>query len=188
MKINFHFSLTHNYKILILIPFFYLLTLFQNSFLSRFSIFGVSPNLILILVCLLSFFEGPYKYSNVFLALAAGFFLDIFSNSFFGISVFSFTIIYFLIKETIHILRDISQKYSISYFIPIFIFCIILYDFFFGLFSYFFNHSTLSFLEGYILLIKVVYNLFFAIVGFYLLNPPKFLLRKNFGGLKNIQH
>ena len=171
MKINFHFSLTHNYKILILILFFYFLALFQDSFLSHFSVFGTSPNLILILFCLLSFFEGPYKYSNVFLAIAAGFFLDIFSNSFFGVSIFSLIIIYFFIKKTIHILRDISQKYSIAYFIPIFIFCMILYDFFFGLFSYFFNRSTLSlsFFGGYVLSIKVAYNLFFAIIGFYLL-------------------
>jgi len=157
------------YKFLAIILFFYFLTLFQNSFVSHFAIFGVFPNLVLILFCLLSFFENSHRYFNIFLALTAGFFLDIFSNSFFGVSIFSFIIIYFFIKETIHFLRDISQEYSVIYFILTFIFSIILYGFFFGLFSRFLNHSSLSLFGGYALVAKIAYNLPFAVAGFYLL-------------------
>jgi len=169
------------YKFLVIILFFYFLTLFQNSFVSHFAIFGIFPNLVLVLFCLFVFFEDSHKHSNIFLVFTAGFFLDIFSNSFFGVSVFSFIVIYFFIKETIHLLRDIPREYSIIYFILIFIFSIILYDFFFGLFSRFLSRSLISPFDGYALIIEIIYNLPFAVAGFYLFNPPKFLLRKNLG-------
>lgn len=158
------------YKILILVLFFYLFTLFQNSFLANFSIYGVVPNFVLILVCLLSFFEKPHEYFGLFSVLIAGFFLDIFSSSFLGASILSLIIIYFFIKKTIHLLWDISKKYSIFYFIPIFIFSVILYDFFFGLFFYFSNYSGFLFPRVSILLIRITYNLIFAIIGFYLVH------------------
>jgi len=156
------------YKTLILVLFFYLLVLFQNSFLSHFSISGASLNLILISICLFSFFEESHKYSGLFLAIVAGFFLDVFSRSFLGISIFCLIIVYFFIKKTIHILRDIPRKYSIIYFIPIFIICVILYNLFFGTFSYLSNHFTPPFLGGYTLFLNIIYNLIFAVFGFYL--------------------
>ena len=53
-------------KILILVIVFYILVLFQISFLVHFNIFdgsflGWSPNLILIAVILLNIFENPQK-------------------------------------------------------------------------------------------------------------------------------
>lgn len=168
------------YKALILVLFFYFLTLFQNSFLSHFSIYGVVPNFVLILVCLLGFFSvqggpasgggKPHEYFGLFLVLIAGFFLDIFSRLFLGASIFSLIIIYFFIKKTIHILRDIPRKYSIIYFIPIFILSIILYDFLLGFFYYFSNQSEFLFPRVSILLIKITYNLIFAVIGFYLVH------------------
>ena len=154
------------YKILAIILFFYFLTLLQSSFLNHFSILGIIPNLVLILLCLVGFFEKPHKYLGVFSALAAGFFLDVFSKSFFGISILSMVIVYFFIKELINILRDTVQKYSIFYFIPIFIISVILYDFLFALFSYFSIHSILLTFAGYALLVKIFYNLVFATIGF----------------------
>ncbi len=154
------------YKILILILFFYFFILFQNSFLSRFGALGALPNFLLIFTCLLGFFENPHRCSGAFSVLAAGFFLDVFSGLFFGASIFSLLFVYFLIKELIHFLRDIPQKYSVVYFIPIFISCIIFYDLFFGLFS-FFSGSGLSFPRAYLLLIEIISNLIIAIIGFY---------------------
>lgn len=74
-------------KILILILFFYLLTLFQSSFLIHFNILGWegwSPNLILIAIILLNFFEDSQKNLGIFSAICGGFFLDIFSENFIG--------------------------------------------------------------------------------------------------------
>jgi len=156
------------YKKLVIILFFYFLVLFQNSFLNHFSIEGVVPNFVLILLCLLVFFENPHKYFGIIPAVFAGFFLDIFSKSFFGVSVLTMVVIYFLIKELIHILRDTGQKHSFFYFIPIFILSLIFYDFFLILFSYLIDRSVLFSFSGYVLVVKGVYNLLFAIIGFFL--------------------
>ena len=68
-------------KILILILFFYILVLWQTSFLIHFNILGITPNLALILVVLINLFEKPEDFSGIFSAFAGGFFLDIFSSS-----------------------------------------------------------------------------------------------------------
>lgn len=156
------------YKNLAIILFFYFFILLQSSFLTHFSIQEVVPNLVLILLCLLVFFENPHKYLGIFPAIFAGFFLDIFAKSFFGVSILSMIIIYFLIKELVRILRDTIQQHSIFYFVPIFISCLILYDFFLVLFSYLIDHSISLSFDGYIILIKIFYNLVFAVIGFYL--------------------
>lgn len=74
-------------KILILIIFFYILILFQTSFLIHFPILGLIPNLVLISVILLNLFEKPQNYSGYFSAFIGGFFLDIFSENFIGFYV-----------------------------------------------------------------------------------------------------
>jgi len=84
-------------KILILVIVFYILVLFQISFLVHFNIFdgsflGWSPNLILIAVILLNIFENPQKNSGYFTAFIGGFFLDIFSCHFLGINFIGFWI------------------------------------------------------------------------------------------------
>ncbi len=89
-------------KILILIIFFYILTLFQISFLVHFNILdgrfvGWSPNLILIAVILLNLFENPQKNSGYFTAFIGGFFLDIFSGNFIGINFIGFWILILLV-------------------------------------------------------------------------------------------
>jgi len=91
-------------KILILIPFFYILTLFQTSFLIHFNIFleggfgGWTPNLILIAVILITVFERPEKNLGIFLAFIGGFFLDIFSENFIGFHILVLVILALLIK------------------------------------------------------------------------------------------
>jgi len=156
------------HKNLIIILFLYLFVLLEGGFLNHFAICGVVPNLVLILLCLAAFFEKPHGYSGIFLAVFSGLFLDIFSKLFFGVSILTMVIIYLLIRELIHILRDTRQKHSIFYFIPIFILCLIMYDFFLILFSYLTDHSVLLSFGGYTLLIKIAYNLVFATAGFML--------------------
>ena len=89
-------------KFLLLILFFYILVLLQTSFLLHFNILGWwvgwSPNLILISVILISFLEKPENNSGFFSAFLGGFFLDIFSESFFGFNILILTVIVFFIK------------------------------------------------------------------------------------------
>jgi rod shape-determining protein MreD len=65
------------------------LVLAQASFLVHFNVFsGVlgfwTPNLVLIAVVLVNFFEKPEKNSGILAAFIGGFFLDVFSGNFFG--------------------------------------------------------------------------------------------------------
>lgn len=72
-------------KIVLIFLGFYLLTLFQISFLIHFNFgwqLGFLP--ILILVALINFFESHSKKTGIYSAFFAGFFLDIFSENFFG--------------------------------------------------------------------------------------------------------
>lgn len=74
-------------RILILIIFFYILVLLQTSFLVHFKAFlgwKFSFSLILIAVILMNFFEDFRRNSGIFGAFFGGFFLDIFSEDFFG--------------------------------------------------------------------------------------------------------
>jgi len=80
-------------KVIFVILFCYFLVLFQTSFLVHFRLFGVIPNLVLILVIVLSFFEKERGWrflpsnSGVWFALFGGFFLDVFSSAFLGIQI-----------------------------------------------------------------------------------------------------
>jgi len=70
-------------KILIYFLFFYILALFQTSFLIHFNLF-LGLNLILISVILLNLFENLQQKSGILAAFIGGFFWDIFSENFIG--------------------------------------------------------------------------------------------------------
>lgn len=82
-------------KTLILIIIFYILILFQTSFLAHFNISGTVPNLVLIAVILISFFEKTEQKLGLISAFIGGLFLDIFIGNFMGINFFG---LYFLIS------------------------------------------------------------------------------------------
>ncbi|MBM3250710.1 MAG: rod shape-determining protein MreD [Candidatus Nealsonbacteria bacterium] len=71
-------------KILIPIVIFYFLVLAQTSFLVHFSILGVVPNISLILAVFWNFIEKTKNYFGLYNAFLVGFFLDVFSQRFFG--------------------------------------------------------------------------------------------------------
>jgi len=78
-------------KILISILFFYLLILFQTSFLVHFSYFfwnNFSTPLVtaIFLIIFLCFFEKPEENYGIFLAAFTGFLLDVFSSDFLGVN------------------------------------------------------------------------------------------------------
>ncbi len=93
-------------KIISLILFFYLLVLFQSSFFTHFPLKGYVLNFVLVAVILINFFEGFQKKIGIFSALLGGFFLDIYSENFFGFWVLILItvslFIKYILKEYIH--------------------------------------------------------------------------------------
>lgn len=57
----------------------------QSSFFAHFPIYGVTPNLVLLLVLGIALFSDERHPTDVVAALVGGIILDIFSSSFFGI-------------------------------------------------------------------------------------------------------
>ncbi len=153
-------------KILIIILILFILTLIQTSFLVHFSIWGVFPNLILVLVSIFNFFEDPVKKLGILTAGIGGFFLDIYSNSFIGALILTLIAISLIFKGSRIILKERPQKHPLIYFIPLFVFALVFYDFFFGFTLIFVNSFHFSF--DLSLLIKIAYNLVLALIGFYL--------------------
>ncbi|MDI6591798.1 MAG: hypothetical protein QME61_02610 [Patescibacteria group bacterium] len=93
-------------KIFFLIIFFYILVLFQTSFLIYFP-FGWQFDWIIILISIIfiNLLERPKNYLGYLSAIIGGFFLDIFSKNFIGFHILilmSFTIfIKFILKKYI---------------------------------------------------------------------------------------
>jgi rod shape-determining protein MreD len=134
---------------------------------------GVTPNLILILFFLLVFFEKPdIYYTGIFAAIAAGLFLDILSVSYFGISIISLLFVTFFIKKFLYLLKEKKDRYPIIYFIPLFIISLIIYNLFLAVSMYFFGSNPMFNLSWYFL-VEIVYNLIFAILGFYIYKKLK---------------
>jgi rod shape-determining protein MreD len=101
---------------------FWLLILIQASFLVHFNIFSGTlsfwtPNLALIAIVLINFFEKPERKSGILAAFIGGFFLDVFSGNFFGL----FTLIAlglavffkFILKNYLQ-LEFFSKRHSLS--------------------------------------------------------------------------
>ena len=154
-------------RFLILFLFFYILSLIQTGFLIHFNIKGGLPNLLLISVFLSIFLENPRKNFSFFGALVGGFFLDIFSNSFLGISIITLLLMTFLLKRVMLILRELN----------IFWFLILLFVSmnFYNLFSPFINSLILFKITSFqidfteVFVVEVIYNLILGLIIFYLL-------------------
>ncbi len=98
---------------------FILLSFLQYSFLPRGGI-----NLILIFICLLSFF----KISNLLGPITGGFLIDIFSGYFLGFSIIVFLIISFIFKKSHKFLKDSEEKFPFYYFLPLSILSFLFYN------------------------------------------------------------
>jgi len=85
-------------NIIILILACYFLVLLQTSFMVYLNISGIVLNLTLIFVALINLFEKQEKNLGLASAFIGGFFLDIFSNGFFGFYISISLIIYFFFK------------------------------------------------------------------------------------------
>jgi len=78
--------------------FFYLLFIFQTSFLVHFPLKGYIINLLLIATFLFNILEAPEKNKGIFAAAILGFFWDIFSEKFIGYHILILVILALLIK------------------------------------------------------------------------------------------
>ena len=95
-------------KIIFFIFIFYILALIQGTFLVHFSVFGVVPNLVLILVVLINLFTAPsWSGAGILSAVIGGFFLDVFSSGYFGF--FGFYTLFLLLVS--FFLNFILKKY-----------------------------------------------------------------------------
>lgn len=85
-------------KTLISIIVLYFLVLFQTSFLVHFALWGVVPNLVMLLVIILSIYDKQDSYLGLYNAVIGGFFLDIFSNRIIGFNILILVILSILLK------------------------------------------------------------------------------------------
>lgn len=162
-------------KLLIIFLLFSLLAILQTSFLVHFNIMGATLNLIFILYFVIVFFEGSQKYiQGIFSAIVAGFFLEVFSSFYFGISFASLLITVFILKYILDLLKKKKDKYPIIYFTPLFVLSFIIYNLFLTIAIYFLNSPHLMPILSWIFLIEIVYNLIFALFCFYIYK--KFIL------------
>lgn len=165
------------YPILFLI--FYFLALFQASFFAHFSIFGIVPNFVFIFFFLIVFLSvadsisapklGPKIFwDNLFCAILAGFFLDLFYFPFFGASIILLVIISVLTPRIFSSLREGKDKYPLNYFLILFIGSFLFYEIASAFSTYFISVGSIFMINlSWIFVFKIIYNLLFATAGFY---------------------
>lgn len=142
-------------KIVIVILLLYIFALLQNSFFAHFSLFGATPNLVFSFFFLLVFFSEKENYIVIFLAILAGFFLDVFSYSYLGLSIIILIIIGLLLKKVQSELKVRHDNHPISYFLPLFIISLLIYD---ALMSLWLRFSVFS----------IIYSAIFGTAFFYI--------------------
>ena len=87
-------------RFLLVIFFFYLFAVLQNSFFTHFNLFGAYPDLVFALFFTVIFFEKKENLNQVLLySILAGFFLDVFSFARFGQNIIILLAIAFLLKK-----------------------------------------------------------------------------------------
>ena len=167
-------------KISAIIFIFYILTLLQSSFFAHFNFFGAVPNLAFALFFTFAFFAGSDKnYYVIFLAVAAGFFLDIFSYSYLGISVILLIIIGILLKKMQSSLKNTKNSRPFFYFLPLFVIFFIFYEAMLSLSLYFFHQYKITEFLSWQTLFSLIYNLLFASLLFFICQ--KFIKSKTRG-------
>jgi len=162
-------------KILAVILLFYFFALLQNSFLTHFNLFGAIPNLVFTLFFLLVFFEkkdpsacAGINYYIIFLAITAGFFLDILSYTYLGPSIVLLIIIGFLLKKTQSLLKNSGDNHPFIYFLPLFIIFLLAYDLLLGLYLYFLDPNKIIISIGIETIFSIIYNSLVASAFFYI--------------------
>lgn len=149
----------------IAIVLFFIAAILQASFLPSFSLFSTVPDLIFAIFFILIFFEDKHQYQDgFFLAIMAGFFTDVFSRGYFGISMVTLLAVYFLEKIIMRFLRQGRDSYPVFYFVSLFFACFFanqaVHALLFELFGF---PSTF----GVTAITGAIYSSIIAIAGFY---------------------
>ncbi len=156
-------------KTLAVILLFYVFALLQSSFLAHFALFGATPNLVFILFFLVSFFSKKEEiYQVIIFGIIAGFFLDIFSYSYIGLSIILLIIFGFVLKKIQSLLKNAETKYPLKYFLPLFTVFLLAYELLIGASLYFLDPSRLRINFGVETLFYLIYNLIGASLMFYI--------------------
>lgn len=165
-------------KSLLIVFLFYVFAILQNSFFANFSLIGINPNLVFILFIVLIFFEKkPSNFLNIYHAIIAGFFLDIFSSIPLGWSILILIFIGYLIKKIKEILSEKNDTHPYAYFAIIFTVSFFAYSFLLNLVVYFIADSNVFFSFNLIFWYKLLYNLILASAFFFVYK--KFMTENN---------
>ncbi len=166
-------------KLLIVTTVFFLLGLFQSSFLPHVSIMGIIPNLVFILFFVLVFFEKSTAYhEGIFYTVIAGLVTDIFSSSYFGPGILSLLVTYSAMKILFYLLEERRGKYLFFYFLIVFLVSFILYEILFSLFVII-PHGTFTLRQN--IIVEESFNMAIALLVFYFYpgkNPTQLTLFK----------
>jgi hypothetical protein len=144
----------------------------QNSFLPRLALGGAAPNLVFAVFFVTLFFfcvnaeESPriHFQEGLFLSLAAGFFLDVFSPFHFGPGIIAFLVVYLIVELSGYFLREQNPALLIMYFVILFFISMVCYQWTFYIIS---HPGRLTFTLNRSILIAAGYNLLVALLGFY---------------------
>jgi rod shape-determining protein MreD len=154
-------------KILITTLLFCFFALLQDSFFTHFILFGAVPNLVFALFFTFAFFAKKIdSHEIISLAIIAGFFLDIFSYTFIGPSIFSLIIVGILLKKIQSALTTRDETYPFSYFLPLFIIFLLLNDLLIGLYAHFVDANKLVMSYDKTIISYAIYSSIFASIFF----------------------
>jgi hypothetical protein len=113
----------------------------QNSFFVHFNLFGAIPNIVFILFFVLVFFsrqgrDPAVSGEIIFYAISAGLFLDFFSYTYFGVSIFLLMFFGVATKKIQSMLQEkVNDKFPFVYFLPFFLGSLIIYNLLLNVFS-----------------------------------------------------
>lgn len=111
-------------KLLLATLLFYVLALFQSSFLAPLGLGGIFPNLILVAVLLFNILEPPQKYFGKMAGLIGGFFLDVFSALPLGTGVLTLGLLALMLKRV----APPFKRINLISFLFLFLLGLILYE------------------------------------------------------------
>ncbi len=139
-------------------------TLVQESFLVHLAAFGVVPNLVFVVFFVAAFFEKRNMGYGMYVALAAGFFLDLLLPFGFGSAMVVLLLLYFFIKLMQYFLKERQGKYRVVYFAVAFLVSFLVYTFLLSLRT---NIHAFSLILHPVLMPALLYNGVLALLGFY---------------------
>ena len=158
-------------RIILLLISLYLLILLQTGF---FNFLKVSPNFILLAVLMIILFQRKITSFGLIAVVSGGFLLDAFSGFFFGISILTLLLIYFL---SFFLLKVLIRTSALEVLI-----LIVLGTFAYNLFIPFLKYLSDLILTAnpmfnlnfsYFIILEIILNLIFGIPVFYIIKKHK---------------